>query len=502
VALNREQWTGRGSVADRKIGRGIVERVTAAKGSIEWDVVLAHQPAGTGDLAITAAMQGLAGAAAQTTVAGQPSLRLTLAGGGTVTLGQIVVNDATGAVLYRALPSVASDNLVLHIPGRVLDGARYPLTIDPTVSNPIPVAPAGIRYNPSMAYDGSNYLVVWQDFVAGNYDIYGSLIAADGSGQLPAFRISTRTESEVAPRVAYTGFRWLVVWQDQYGSTSSTDYDVRGQVLDAFGSAVGTEIAIATPTSRQESPVVSAGSGQFLVAWQDNRPGYYTIYAQRVDTNGTKINGNFEVTDPRSNFGYSNTAPDIAWNGSVFLAVWQEKVTFTNGTNWDSIGVRPVYADGTLGLPTSNTLTLDPIHAFDPSVASDGKSFFCVWEQGSDIYGSRVDLNGVWFTGDDFPISTANDAQDDPSITFNGGVYFVAWRDRRDYPNFSDHDIYAARVKPDGSVLDSTGIAITRFASEEYSASAAPAPKGQWGVAYVSGPNGSTTISFRTAAPK
>jgi hypothetical protein len=499
VALDPETWAGKGSVAERSLGPGIVERVTASKGSIEWDVVLQHRLAGSGDLAVTAALDGVAATHA-TTVAGQPALRLTLAQGGTVNLGQLVVKDATGAVLYRGLPTVSAGHITLNVPARVLVGAHYPLTIDPTVTNATPVTAAGIRYNPNMAFDGSNYLVVWQEYVAGNYDIYGSIIGANGSGQLPAFRISLKSDSEVAPKVAYTGFRYLVVWQDQFNGTSSTDYDVRGQVLDTFGGTVGSEIAIATPSTRQESPVVAAGSGQFLVAWQDNRAGYYEIWAQRVDTTGTKTGTNFDVTDPRSNFGYSNTAPDIAWNGSVFLAVWQEKVTFTNGSNWDSIGVRPVYADGSLGLPSSNTLTLDPIHAFDPAVASDGTSFFCVWEQGSDIYGSRVNLNGVWYTGDDFPISTANDTQDDPAITFNGGVYFVAWRDRRDYPTFSDHDIYAARVKPDGSVLDSSGIAISRFATEEYAAAVAPAPKAKWGVTYVSGPNGSTVINLRTAS--
>jgi hypothetical protein len=501
VALDPENWAGKGSVAERSLGSGIVERITASKRTIEWDVVLQHRLAGTGDLAVTAALDGVASAHAAT-VAGQSTLRLTLTQGGTVNLGQLVVKDATGAVLYRGLPTVTAGHITLNVPARVLDGAHYPLTIDPTVTNATPVTAPGIRYNPNMAFDGSNYLVVWQEYVAGNYDIYGSIIAADGSGQLPAFRISLKSDSEVAPKVAYTGFRYLVVWQDQFNGTSSTDYDVRGQVLDTLGGTVGSEVAIATPTSRQESPVVAAGSGQFLVAWQDNRPGYYTIYAQRVDTSGNKTGGNFEVTDPRSNGGYSNTAPDIAWNGTVFLAVWQMKFGPLSGSGSyiDMIGVRPVYADGSLGLPTSNSLTLDPIHAFDPAVASDGTSFFCVWEQGSDIYGSRVDLNGVWYTGDDFPISTANDTQDDPAITYNGGVYFVAWRDRRDYPQYSDHDIYAARVKPDGTNMDTSGIAISRFASEEYAAAVAPAPKSKWGVTYVSGPNGSTVINLRTAS--
>jgi hypothetical protein len=106
------------------------------------------------------------------------------------------------------------------------------------------------------------------------------------------------------------------------------------------------------------------------------------------------------------------------------------------------------------------------------------------------------------FTGEMIPISTANDVQDDPVVTTNGGDYFVAWRDRRDFPSFSDYDVYGARVGTDGTVRDASGIAVSRFASDEQAPAVAPATDGRWGVAYQSGAPGAVSINVRMVSPK
>ncbi len=49
-----------------------------------------------------------------------------------------------------------------------------------------------------------------------------------------------------------------------------------------------------------------------------------------------------------------------------------------------------------------------------------------------------------------------------PEITFGGGNYFIVWSDNRN----SNYQIYGARVTPAGSVLDPSGIMITRNANQ------------------------------------
>src|SRR5438034_5208383 len=58
----------------------------------------------------------------------EPAWRFPLRGGRGVTVGALVVRDADGRELHRALPSLAGSRLSLTVPGRVLRSAAYPLT--------------------------------------------------------------------------------------------------------------------------------------------------------------------------------------------------------------------------------------------------------------------------------------------------------------------------------------------------------------------------------------
>ena len=55
TAVEASAWSGRGNIAERAVGRGMTERVTANEGTLEWDVVLNDRPAGEGDLVVSAA---------------------------------------------------------------------------------------------------------------------------------------------------------------------------------------------------------------------------------------------------------------------------------------------------------------------------------------------------------------------------------------------------------------------------------------------------------------
>ena len=73
----------------------------------------------------------------------------------------------------------------------------------------------------------------------------------------------------------------------------------------------------------------------------------------------------------------------------------------------------------------------------------------------SDIYGARVDAAGTVLDTSGIAISTAVDDQTYPSVTYDGANYLVVWED---YRNGSDSDIYGTRVDVLGTVLDPSGI--------------------------------------------
>lgn len=131
--------------------------------------------------------------------------------------------------------------------------------------------------------------------------------------------------------------------------------------------------------------------------------------------------------------------------------------------------------------------TLLPVHeesdasmpgaAFGHSTPSEssGQSkdvFLLVWRSGGlapgdlrkglvfngDIVGCRVDKDGKALDAKPFVICGARDLQDMPKVAFGNGVFLVVWQDLR---NQKDWDVYAARVTPDGKVLDPDGMLVS-----------------------------------------
>ena len=91
--------------------------------------------------------------------------------------------------------------------------------------------------------------------------------------------------------------------------------------------------------------------------------------------------------------------------------------------------------------------------------SSAANIYLVAWGESGDIHGQRLSSTGSQQDGaNGFIISNATDAQTDPSVTFTGTTFVVAWSDRR---SGSAQDIYTARVDTGGSVLDSNGVSIS-----------------------------------------
>ena len=135
-------------------------------------------------------------------------------------MGAVVVKDATGTELHRAFPAIAGERLTLTVPHAVLTRAQYPLTIDPTVGperstgDPVYAAAPDTQTAPAVAWNGTDYLVVWEDLRSGNRDIYGSRLSGAGSVLDPAgIPISTGGQHETVPQLDVR-YDFLVAWRD------------------------------------------------------------------------------------------------------------------------------------------------------------------------------------------------------------------------------------------------------------------------------------------------
>ena len=338
------------------------------------------------------------------------------------------------------------------------------------IGNQTAAAPAGLDQRcVAVASSGSDYLVVWSD-ARNSYggeifgDIYASRVSAEGVVLDPCgIPVSTADYGQSWPSVAFDGTNYVVVWEDERGSSWDI-YGARvstsGEVLDPSG------MIICTNAANQHWPTIAFDGVNYMVAWQDWRSGYPDIYGARVSQSLT-------VLDP-GGIGLCTASgdqyfPEIAFGSGEYLLVWED---LRSGSDWDIYGTR-IAMSGTVLDPAGIPILTGLSHQWIPDVAASGNAFMVVWADGratgsdvySDIYGARVDTSGSVLDPAGIAISTAPYMQHLPAITYDGTNYVVVWEDKR---NGVTLDIYASRVNTSGSVIDPGGVPISSAENEQY----------------------------------
>ena len=141
---------------------------------------------------------------------------------------------------------------------------------------------AADQYSPSIAYDNANqrYLVAWNAVD----DIYGQLVNKDGNPYGTAsdvnFVISNDSAGQYSPTIAYDGTkqRYLVVWTD-YRNLPTPGADIYGRLIHADGTPDGGDFSVTSASDHQENPKVAYNSTcqNFLVAYWSNSTIDYSI---------------------------------------------------------------------------------------------------------------------------------------------------------------------------------------------------------------------------------
>jgi hypothetical protein len=329
--------------------------------------------------------------------------------------------------------------------------------------------------NADVVVDGTRSFVVWAEDRGGGLDLFASRVGADGtihdgSGVLVSAGVDDagNPNLDVAnPQAAVDDDgQYLVVWQDG-GPTGNDVYAARvspsGRVLDFVA------IEIAATAADEGVPAVAWNGDVFLVTWQVAG----TVRAARVDTSGTVLDpGGFEVAP-------AGILPAVAALADTFLVVYQTGEIHGRrvSTAGAVIDTTPIVVSAGAGL------------RFQPAVAAGTTSWFVAWQDSRndavnrDVFGARVTAAGVVSDPNGIPLSQApgNQGSGGPDVAVNAGVAVVVWQDPRD----GENDVFANRVKSDGTVLDGDGAAVAAGGEFEFAATVTAGPDAKFTAAYT-----------------
>lgn len=161
---------------------------------------------------------------------------------------------------------------------------------------------------PKIAHDGSgNAVIAWTDARTGSNKVYVQKMASsNGAAQWTAngIRLSATDTVQSSPQLVSDGSGNIVVaWQDE----RSADYDIYAQKLNAAGAAQWTAngAVIATHVGNQTVPQLIEVSGGAIITFLDDRAagGDNDVYAQKIDANGTLATPRYPITANASGNG-------------------------------------------------------------------------------------------------------------------------------------------------------------------------------------------------------
>jgi hypothetical protein len=336
---------------------------------------------------------------------------------------------------------------------------------------------------PRIVSDGAQgAVIVWEDSVNGNWDIYAQRINNNGVTQWTSggVAVCTSSQNQVNPKIETDGNGlFYIAWQDR---RNGSNYDIYCQKLNSSGAVQWTAngVPVSTADNSQINPKMAIdNSGAVILAWQHYNTGAgYDVYAQRINSSGAAqwtANGIQVCAIIGNQSAIDMTTEDITdgaiitWKDarSTNVNIYSQKVDLNGNNLWTANGVL-----------ISNASR----NQINPNSVGDGNGgAIVVWQDSIagiwDVYSQRISSSGavVWTSGG-VAVGTATDNQTGPKNVSDGtGGSIFAFQDKRS----GDFDIYAYKIAGD------TTTAIETLTEAENNISVFPNPFTETTIVYM-----------------
>jgi Viral BACON domain len=314
---------------------------------------------------------------------------------------------------------VSRDGVVLTPPGDILIS-----TGPPCCSN----------WYPSVAFDGENYLVIWVNYAypiqQNQPETYGARVRPDGTVLDPTpIKITTKGDTRLKPlSLAFDGTNYLIVWRTGNDEIRGVRVSRDLVTLDPpEGFSIGGGFY----------PWVAFNGTNYLVVWHAHGASGLIIEGALVDQNGSVLPPGVFPISP--DVGEDQDHASVTSNGTDFLVAWHNWDGLA-GANFDvyqngSADAARVSAAGiVLDNPplkiSHSTLSEAPVQS-----VFDGTNYVALWHVAndpvkfrlSDVLARGITTDGGLLDEQPFPITTSIGHSFGPVVGYNSNRYLVAW---------------------------------------------------------------------------
>ncbi len=331
----------------------------------------------------------------------------------------------------------------------------------------------GAQETPQGVSDGAGgAIIAWVDKRNSSRAIYAQRINARGEKQWAETGVALcnpLTDAFTTPQVISDGAGGAIIgWTDRRNNISGI-YAQRisssGTILwAANGVVVSPNIGV-----RYTPKLTSDGAGGAILVWRGYKNSEYNIYAQRINSSGTRQWGTSDIPIAVTS-GYKEECELTPDGSGGAIMSWYD---YRNG-NYDIYAQRVSFAGARQWALNGIPVCIAPEDQADPRIASDGAGGAIItWQDirsdaAYDIYAQRVNGAGAmqWATNG-VPVCATGGRQWLPQVVSDGaGGAIIAWQDGR--WGSSTNDLYMQRLNSGGLAqwaLD--GVEISRSITSE-----------------------------------
>jgi hypothetical protein len=307
---------------------------------------------------------------------------------------------------------------------------------------------------PSVVFDGQQYLVAWSGYSYLDSGVFRARVLPDGT--VPNDTVMVHEADGMGPMSAsFDGTHALLSWVSDWNHGTRLLYAGR---IAADGTLIDDPPML---LSNAGDYVIHHAAGfdgtNYVIAWSSTQN---EIRASRVTPDGTLLDPNGLVVADlegapwgRVDIAAGGGRSIVVWSTSDFCEEWYYCTQPVRAAQITTDGTTSSYPDDTFGI------------GIEPMVEAHPDGALLLWRDGQDLWlgdgmpivGKRLDAAGVPVGSEVEPASTAS-RQDVKAVASDGQDFFVLWSDTRGPTRAALH---GARVGADGTPLDLESLELT-----------------------------------------